>query len=253
MLINRVIDKSELRHKLLKEYVDNNKIKDQIAFIEKPNTDFIFSEYLIEEKKLTALTVNFMYIDKDSDFECMPFLEISKQMANGVGYAGEGDVLTAAFVGAMASVYPQTTFTEMFCPDWQGNSIFLSHMGEININLTAEKPRLVEKDFPFTTAKNPLVTYGRYKQGLAVMVNIAPMRDDKYKMILSQVEVLDIDGPDKTEDSVHGWFRPQKLIAQFLKEYSLLGGTHHLAMVYGDVLGELATMGKMIGLSVEII
>lgn len=207
----------------------------------------------IDENELTAFSVNFMKIDKNSDFECMPFLEISKQMTDGVGYAGEGDVLTAALVGALASVYPDTTFTEMFCPDWQGNSIFLSHMGEINLNLTAEKPRLVEKDFPFTSAKNPLVAYGRYKQGTAVLVNIAPIGDDKYKLILSQVEVLDIDGQDKMQDSIHGWVQPQKPISDFLKEYSMAGGTHHLAMVYGDVINELNSMGKMLGLPVLMI
>ena len=65
----------------------------------------------------------------------MPFLEISRLMERGIGYAGEGDVLTAALVGALMKVYAETTFTEMFCPDWKGNSIMLSHMGEINVCL----------------------------------------------------------------------------------------------------------------------
>jgi L-arabinose isomerase len=207
----------------------------------------------IEENELTAFSVNFMDVDEESGFDCVPFLEISKQMAAGVGYAGEGDVLTAALTGALAEVYPKTTFTEMFCPDWKGNSIFISHMGEINLNLVAGRARLAEKDFPFTSAKNPLVAYGRYMQGLAVLVNIAPEGDGKYKLILGQAEVLDIKGRDKMEDTVHGWIRPQVSISEFLKEYSLAGGTHHLTMVYGDVLKELEQMGKMLGFSVKII
>jgi len=34
-------------------------------------------------------------------------------MSRGIGYAGEGDVLTAALTGALLSVYPDTSFTEV--------------------------------------------------------------------------------------------------------------------------------------------
>ncbi len=90
----------------------------------------------LEQKKLSALTMNFGDITGAPGLPVVPFLEASKAMARGIGYAGEGDVLTAAFCGALAKVVPETTFTEMFCPDWKGEKIFMSHMGEINIELT---------------------------------------------------------------------------------------------------------------------
>jgi L-arabinose isomerase len=100
----------------------------------------------LEKEKLTAFTVNFMAIDSTSGLNCMPFLEASKAMARGIGYAGEGDVLTAALVGALLSVYSETSFTEMFCPDWKNNSIYVSHMGEMNIALSADRPVLTVKE-----------------------------------------------------------------------------------------------------------
>jgi hypothetical protein len=33
-------------------------------------------------------------------------------------------------------------FHRMLCPDWEGNAIFLTHMGEMNIRLTAKTPEL---------------------------------------------------------------------------------------------------------------
>ena len=54
----------------------------------------------------------------------LPFLEASKAMARGIGYAGEGDVLTSALVGTLLSVYPETSFTEMFCPNWKDGRYF---------------------------------------------------------------------------------------------------------------------------------
>jgi L-arabinose isomerase len=80
----------------------------------------------------------------------------------------------------------------MFCPDWKNNRIFLSHMGEMNINLTAEKPVLAEKDFPFTDAENPVADYGRFKEGKAVLVNLAPGHDNRYTLIVSKVESMPI-------------------------------------------------------------
>jgi len=141
----------------------------------------------IKKEKLTAFTLNFLATSRDSIISVMPFLEASKAMSKGIGYAGEGDVLTAALVGAIASVYPDTSFTEMFCPDWKNNSIFLSHMGEMNINLVAEKPILAEKEFLYTDAYNPVVAYGKFKKGEVIFVNLAPKAECQYSLILSKV------------------------------------------------------------------
>jgi len=70
----------------------------------------------IERNGLEAFTVNFLDVGRGSGLPGMPFLEASKAMARGVGYAGEGDVLTAALTGALLSVYPDSSFAEMFCP-----------------------------------------------------------------------------------------------------------------------------------------
>ena len=35
--------------------------------------------------------------------------------------------------------------------------------------------------------------------------------------------------------STCGWFEPSKNIATFLEDYSKLGGTHHLSIMYGDM------------------
>ena len=104
----------------------------------------------MERENLDGFTMNFLELDKAFGLPAVPFLEGCKAMARGKGYAGEGDVLTAALIAGLASAYPATTFTEMFCPDWAGERVFLSHMGELNIALTADRPRLMQRPFPFT-------------------------------------------------------------------------------------------------------
>ncbi|MCL5999698.1 MAG: hypothetical protein M1546_27090 [Chloroflexi bacterium] len=205
----------------------------------------------IEQERLSAFTVNFMEANRAAGMPTMPFLEASKGMARGIGYAGEGDALTAALVGVLASVFPETTFTEMFCPDWAGDSIFLSHMGEMNVALTAEKPRLIEKTFSFIDTENPVLAVGRFRGGEAVFVNLAPGPANTYTLIVAPVAMLDVEGKDAMGDSIHGWFRPAQPVADFLAAYSKIGGTHHAALVYGDVAAPIAAFGEMMGWTVR--
>jgi L-arabinose isomerase len=207
----------------------------------------------VENEKLTAFTMNFLELGKSSGLPTVPFMTASKGMANGIGYGGEGDVLTAALVGALASVYPDTTFTEMFCPDWEGKSIFLCHMAEMNINLAVGKPRLREMDFPFTDAENPIIAVGRFKPGEGVLVNLAPGPDDTFSLIVAPVEMLSVKGKDSMANLIHGWFRAEIPVQQFLEEYSRAGGTHHLAFVYGDVVEDLIRFGEIMGWCVRLI
>jgi len=208
---------------------------------------------LIETHRLTAFTVNFLDVTGHSGLPSMPFLEASKAMARGIGYAGEGDVLTAALVGALLAVYPDTSFTEMFCPDWKHNRVFLSHMGEMNLRLCSGKPVLREMSFPFTEADNPVVAYGRFRGGEAVYVNLAPGREGAYRLILSPVKMVEVEGEDRMEGSIRGWFEPSVPVSDFLSAYSRHGGTHHGAIVYGDVLRAMTELGELMGWQTVVI
>jgi len=186
----------------------------------------------LNSENLNAFTMNFLNVTKASGIPVVPFLEASQAMTRGKGYAGEGDVLTAALVGALMTVFPATTFTEMFCPDWKGNKIFLSHMGEINNDLCAEKAVLQEKPFPYTDADNPVVAIGCLKPGAAYLINIAPGPNETYTLIAAPVKVCDTEGKEAINEAIRGWFEPPMPISDFLAAYSKLGGTHHLAISY---------------------
>jgi L-arabinose isomerase len=201
----------------------------------------------ITQNNLDAFTVNFLNTRKDSPVNVMPFLEIEKQMAEGMGYAGEGDVLTAALSGTLASEYKESSFTEMFCPDWKNDTIFLSHMGEMNIALASSKPELVEKSFSYTDAENPAVAYGLFKPGEVVLVNLAPDTDDNYTLILAKGEILEIDGKDMLKNSIHAWFKPECNISDFLSKFSMAGGTHHSVLCYTSELKTLKQFGHLMG------
>ena len=209
----------------------------------------------IHEEKLNAFTFNFLDFGKGLGLSAIPFAAASLLMGGCTGYAGEGDVLTAALVAACMRIYPESTFTEMFCPDWQGNTVFMSHMGEVNYKVSIN-PTIFCKDVPWVPELNGGKTPGvaaLYKPGDAVLVNLVPLARGKYSLILAPCEICAVNTEDKFIESVRGWLRPPYDISKFLEDYSNLGGTHHSSLCYGADVSVLAEFGKLMGWKVHIL
>jgi L-arabinose isomerase len=207
---------------------------------------------LLDDGAFHGMSVNFQAFDRaDRPANTMPFLEISKAMARGVGYAGEGDVLTAALVGALARGFQAVTFTEIFCADWAGDRLFLSHMGEISPAVAGDTPRLVTRPSFGGKSLNPALLTCAVKAGPAVLVNLAPGPDDGFTLIVAPVRV---EPEDEALDPamrgvVRAWVRPAGRVVDFLESYSRVGGTHHSALVLGAQAEAIAAFGRMIGVA----
>lgn len=204
----------------------------------------------LAREKLNGFSMNFMAFNGGDKLPVVPFLEASFAQSRGIGYAGEGDVLTAALVGAVLSVLPQSTFSEMFCPDWQGNRVYLSHMGEVNPELLAE-PRLDAKPFPFTPAGDPVITAGLLAPGKAMLVNILPEAGDKLTLLIHEIELLG--GETSLPHEIGGWLRPGKELTTFLEDYSRAGGTHHLLISRGGSVELFRAMAAELGIGFKVI
>ena len=205
-----------------------------------------------EKQKLTALTFNFLNMAKKDGYITAPFLEMSKAMERGLGYAGEGDTLTALLVGALAAACPDTSFTEMFCPDWEHDTLYLSHMGEVNTRLLEGTPRMREMDYHYSVTDNPALVVGRLRAGDIVLVNLAPTAPG-YRLIIAPSVMIGPSGEDRFKDSVRGWFKPPLRVADFLAAYSRLGGTHHLAVSYAKDTRPFEQFGALMGWDVAVI
>ncbi len=200
----------------------------------------------IEREKLDAFTICFLGISRQDGWETVPFLECSKAIARGVGYAGEGDVLTAAMTRCLAEVFPETSFMEMFCPDWKNDRIFTSHMGEINLDLCSTKPLIHSIRYKYSDTDAPVIATGCFKPGYATLVNLAPEPDGAFTLITANVNWQSCEESKFTTNS--GWFQPQgRSVSDFLKSYSLLGGTHHLATIYHPNLDILKAWANLMG------
>ena len=203
---------------------------------------------IVADKKLDALAVNFMGFNGTDYCEAIPFAALSKFMAEGMGYAGEGDALCAFSVLVCGRLFGTAVFTEMFTTDYQYSRILMSHMGECNplmakepwrIHLVKKELSLVKPGLGVTMLLFPL------KAGKVTLFNIVPNADG-FHCIASRAEILD-SSPFPDIVSQHFLLKPGKKVEEFLTEYSQLGGTHHLAMSYGDNVERLQAWAEMAG------
>ena len=198
----------------------------------------------IADKGLTAFSVNFSNMGEVAGIDSMPFLEACKAMERGIGYAGEGDTMTAAFVGALLQSYPETNFVEIFCPDWKNNLMFMSHMGELNYRVAALKPHIKRVATNYSPGRYPYVGYTRMKGGKGVYMNVSHTKDD-FKIFLSEAEMLDCE-KDNFGDSMRGFMKLGTDAANFLEQHSIHGATHHSIFVYGATAKELQYFARLL-------
>jgi len=202
----------------------------------------------IKEKQYDAFSVNFLDVE---GIGTMPFTEACKSMERGIGYAGEGDALTASFTGALLAGYPETTFVEIFCPVWTENKVFLSHMGEMNYRIIEGKPYLARTGSSYVRGVMPYAGYSCMKPGKGVYVNISRDADD-YQMLITSCEIV-CEQEAKKKNVMRGWMKTETSTAEFLEALSKNGATHHSTFVYGATVEEMEFFAKLLSIKTVVI
>jgi len=195
---------------------------------------------IILEEKLNGLGINFMAFKGRKGAEAIPFSGISKFLAEGLGYSGEGDVLCAASVLILQKLCNEGNFVEMFTTDYKNDRILMLHMGESNLKMAKDRKfvKLVKKNLDLI---KPGLSTAMFlfplKSGKVTLFNISPDKNS-FKFIVSKGEILN-KPLFKDIISPHFLLKVNGKVEDFLTEYSRLGGTHHLAMAYGDRTEEI--------------
>ena len=208
---------------------------------------------IVRERNLDAITMNFLSVAAGGA-ETMPFLGASRLMSRGIGYAGEGDVLGAALTAAVAALAGEATFTEMFCPDYARDQVLLSHMGECNFALAdpAKLVALIAKPFAFGDCMRPAVPVFQLRPGTVTVASITEWPGEGFRIVAVAGEV--IPAPDHVNlDSPYTRITFGKCLPTVLERYSHLGGTHHLALGYGDLRGGLQRIARQCGIGFETV
>jgi len=210
-------------------------------------------EDLVEAGDLAAVTMNFLQVAA-AGVETMPFLGASRLMADGVGYAGESDLMTASLVAAVARACGGATFTEVFCPDYERNEVLLAHMGECNLAFAAPGApvRLIAKEFAYGDCKPPVVPVFQLRPGPVTLCCLTQWPGEGYRLIACTGEIGDAPvHPNLTMPYSRLSFGGD--LAEFLEAYSRVGGIHHLALAYGNQLPALETLARFAGFGFAVV
>lgn len=207
----------------------------------------------LEEGGYNAFTTNFedLYGMKQ-----LPGLAVQRLMAEGYGFAGEGDWKTAA-IDRLLKIMTRgkdTGFMEDYTYELASGqeAILESHMMEVDPTLAATKPRIVVSPLSMGDREDParLVFDGKAREG--VVVSMADF-GTHYKLLINEVEAFEptTEAPNlpvarvlwKTKpnfhEGVHSWIQA--------------GGGHHTVVSLNLTTDQIETWAKLVELETVVI
>lgn len=206
---------------------------------------------IVSDRSLDALTYQFLAFGDDKRSETLPFVAASRMMADGIGFAGEGDIVGAIATWFLNGLCMPATFSEIFTTDFGGNSVLMSHMGEANVAMARKyKPvKLSARESNIVpTIQRQIALETVIQPGPATLVALVQGPANKWRFVVSEMEVVEF-GPLDTGLAVpHFKLAPvDGDIRYWLTAYAKAGGPHHNAMCFGDARDRLKFAADLLG------
>lgn len=245
----------KLMQTVSKEEIDREIEKDKEMFDIDPTMPYeahayANCQYLAMKKFLTdgsydAFTLHFETLGEDGRFKSLPFLAASKLLADGYGYAAEGDALCACGVLISRILSGEATFSEMYALCNKSDSILMCHAGEGNHLMARKdrKPRLIYKVFNEGGLDNPPTTLFTPEPGRATVVSFAPA-NNTFKIMTSVGEITDRCDLAGCE-MPYIFFKSDAKKEDLVKSWLEFGATHHEAVMYGDMSDAFKMLSSM--------
>jgi L-arabinose isomerase len=170
----------------------------------------------------------------------LPGLGPQRLMADGYGFAGEGDWKTAALLRimkVMAEGLPEGTafmedYTYHFGP---GEPLLLgSHMLEVDPSIAAGRPRLEVHPLGIGDREDPVRLVFDAAPGPAINVGVLQL-GNRFRFLLNEIDVVTPHEPLPRLPVARALWRPQPDLATSAEDWLLAGGPHHT--VYSAALG----------------
>jgi L-arabinose isomerase len=204
---------------------------------------------MLEEQGYRGFSFHFDSIGGDGRFEQLPLLAASDLMADGYGYAAEGDTNTASLMCAAQALVGDAHFSEMYAMDWDLDSVLISHMGEGNWRLArADRPvRLIDRELGIGRLDNPPTPVFSAQPGPATTAALVPIEGEYWRLLVGRGEVLDT--PELPKVEMHYFhFRPQSGMEQFMDQWLRAGGPHHFVLNLGEHADRWRRLGELLDL-----
>lgn len=195
-----------------------------------------FKKYL-ESNGFGAFTANFDIFSADGRFKQLPLMAASHLMADGYGYAAEGDFMCAAMVAAAHCIgNADGNFTEMYAMDFAKNAIIFCHAGEGNWATCRKdmKPKLIDRYLGEGGLENPPTPIFTPQYGPATLISLVAVEGDRFRLVVAKGEILPKSDMRRC-DMPYIFFRPDSGIETCVENWVRNAGTHHEVINPGNI------------------
>ena len=199
----------------------------------------------LSEKGYNAFTTNFEDLH---GMKQLPGLAAQRLMAEGYGFAGEGDWRTAALTRFMKIVSDNkgTSFMEDYTYHLEpGNEMVLgSHMLEICPTVSATKPKIVVNPLGIGGKEDPARLVFDGKGGDAVNASLIEL-GGRYRLVINEVkaEQPTIETPNLPVAKV--LWKPQPSLSEATEAWIYAGGAHHTVLSFEVTTEQLSDFADM--------
>jgi len=193
----------------------------------------------------------------------LPGLGPQRLMAEGYGFAGEGDWKTAALVRAMkvmsAGLTGGTSFMEDYTyhlpaargpaghPSPDGQKVLGAHMLEICPSIAATRPSLQVHPLGIGGKADPVRLVFDAKTGPAVNASVVEM-GNRYRMIVNTVDAVPTDAPLPKLPVARALWVPRPDLKTSAAAWIYAGGAHHTGFSFDLTAEHLADFAEMAGM-----
>lgn len=207
-----------------------------------------FKSYL-ESNGYAGYTAHFEEFGADGRFTQLPLLAASSLMADGYGYAAEGDASAAMWMTSMIQLCGCANFSEMYMMDLSREAILFCHAGEGNWALCRQdrKPFLMDRVFLEGGLSNPPTPIFCPEPGPMAAMSLVHLGGDRFRLVYAPGQVLDKCDLKKC-DMPYLFFRPDSGVRACVTSWLESGGTHHEILVPGTPESRIRLLCQIIGI-----
>lgn len=203
---------------------------------------------LMQDKGFDAVTAHFDQFADDGRFKQLPLYAASNLMAEGYGYAAEGDAMCASMVAAAHTIgNNDANFTEMYTMDFEKDAIIFCHAGEGNWATCRSdmKPKLIDRYLGEGGLENPPTPIFTPQFGAATLTSLVALEGDKFRLVVAKGDILPKSDMKRCEMPYIFW-QPYSGIEKCVEGWLENGGTHHEVINLGDVTNRWKMLCKML-------
>src|SRR3954454_6442685 len=187
----------------------------------------------------------------------LPGLGPQRLMADGYGFAGEGDWKTAALVRSMkvmaAGLDGGTSFMEDYTYHLQdGGKVLGAHMLEVCPSIAEDRPRVEIHPLSIGGKSDPVRLIFNARSGPAVNASIIDV-GERFRMVVNQVDVMPLKEPLPKLPVARALWTPQPNLKIAATTWILAGGAHHTGFSQALTIQHLEDFAEMAGLEFLLI